>query len=146
MHGEVPTREKGRTRAAVVSIILAIAGVVLPLGILVGIYPLIEHGRAMTDQELVLALSCSLLFLVLESVALAYGLAARRTLLGKAAIVLSGALLGLSSVLVAFGLTICLDNETAGWLAETPFWVVMVAVLLAESVAFVGLFGAKWLS
>jgi hypothetical protein len=143
MDSEEPTTAKGRPRASVVSIILAIVGIVLPLGALVGVYPYIEHGRAMTDQELVLAFLCSLLFLVLEFVALAYGLAARRTVLGKAAVGISGALLGLASILFAFGLTICLDNENAGWLAGAPFWVILVAVLLTISLAFFGLFRAK---
>jgi hypothetical protein len=146
MDSDEPTTEKGRPRASVVSIILSVAGIVLPLGVLVGGYPLVKHGRVMTDQELVLALLCSLLFLVLEFVALAYGLAASRTVLGKVAVGISGVLLGLSSILLAFGLTICLDNENAGWLAGTPFWVIMVAVLLAVSLAFFGLFRAKWLS
>jgi hypothetical protein len=146
MDNEEPTKEKGRPRASVVSIMLAIVGIVLPLGAFVGVYPFIKHGRAMTGQELALAFLCSLLFLVLEFVALAYGLAARRTMLGKAAVGISGALMGLSSILFAFGLTICLDNENAGWLTGTPFWVIMVAVVLAVSLAFFGLFRAKRLS
>ena len=93
-----------------------------------------------------LGLLCSLLFLVFEFVALAYGLVARRTVLGKAAVGISGALLGLACILFAFGLTICLDRDNAGWLAGTPFWVIMVAVLLAVSLAFFGLFRAKRLS
>jgi hypothetical protein len=146
MDTEDQNKAIGCPRAVVVGSILSVVGVALPLCLLIGAYPLVKHGRAMTDQELVLALLCSFLFLVLEFVALAYGLAARRTVLGKVVVGISGVLLGLSSILVAFGLAVCFANEAAGWPLGTTFGVVLVAVLLVISLCLLGLFRAKWLS
>ena len=138
---ESEDRAKVKSRHSVVGIVLSIVGFVLPLGLLLGIYPFVKHGRAVTDQEIMLALLCSVLFQLLELVAIVYGLAARRTALGKVAVGISGILLGLSILLVAFVLTIVLDNAF-GW-ADTAFWPLM-CILLAVSLVVLVLFRAKW--
>jgi hypothetical protein len=100
----------------------------------------------MTDQELVLVLLSAVAFLVLEFIALAYGLAARRTVLGKVATGISALLLGLSSIVLAAALTICLDNWNAGWLTGAPFWALLAVFLLVISLGLCGLFRTRWLS
>jgi hypothetical protein len=109
--------------------------------------PFVKHDRvAVTDEEVALVLLCSILFLALELVAFVYGLAARHTVLGKAAVGLSGILLALSTVSFAWVLTIRLDRHNAGWLKGTPFWVTEMGVLLVISIALFALFRTKWLS
>jgi hypothetical protein len=122
---------KRRFCHSVVGIILSIVGVVLPLGLLFGAYPRITHDRVkVTDEEITLVLLCSFLFLILELIALIYGLAVRRTVLGKAAVGLSAILLALSTLVFAYVLTLRLDRREAGWLKGTPFWVIFMGVLL----------------
>ena len=131
----------------VVGALLPIAGIVLPLCLLMGVYPFVKHDRVVvTDQEITLILVCSLLFLILELVALICGLAARRRVLGKAVVGLSAILLALSTLLFAYVLTIRLDRRDAGWLKGTPFWAVMLGVLLVLSVVLFALIRTKWLS
>jgi hypothetical protein len=38
------------------------------------------------------------------------------------------------------------DRRTAGWLEGTPFWVIVMGVLLVISLVIFALFRAKWLS
>jgi hypothetical protein len=143
-----PTEMKRRGRwHSVVGIVLSIVGVLLPLCLLLGGYSFVKHDRVVvTDGEMTLVLLCSLFFLILELVAFACGLVARRTVLGKAAVGLSAILLGLSTLLFANVLTIRLDRRDAGWLKGTPLWVILVGVLLAISIVLYALFRAKWLS
>jgi len=125
---------------------LSIVGIVLPFCLLIGVYPFVKHDRVVvTDEEITLFLLCSLLFLILELVAFAVGLKARRKPLGKAAVGLSGLLLALSTFSFAWVLTIRLDRRNAGWLKGTPFWVIEMGVLLAISLVLIVLFRAKWL-
>jgi hypothetical protein len=70
---------------------------------------------------------------MLELLAFVFGLAARHTVLGKAALGLSGILLALSTLSFAYVLTIRLDRPDAGWLQGTPFWVMVMGVLLVIS-------------
>jgi hypothetical protein len=144
---ERPTEVKSRPWHSIAAIVLPFIGVVLPLCLLVGGYRFVKHGRVMvTDEEITLVLLCSLLFLILELVALVFGLAARRTLLGKAAVGLSGVLLALATFSFASVLTIRLDRGNAGWLEGTPFWVIVMGVLLVISLVIFALYRAKWLS
>jgi hypothetical protein len=99
-----------------------------------------------TDEEITLVLRCSLLFLILELAAFVYGLAARRKMLGKAAVGLSGILLALSTISFAWVLTIRLDRRNAGWLKGTQFWVIEMGVLLVISLVLFALIRGKWLS
>ena len=144
---ERPTEVKSRPWLSIAAIVLPFAGIVLPLCLLIGGYPFVKHAqRAVTDEEVTLVLLCSLLFLALELVAFAFGLAARRTVLGKAAVSLSGVLLALSALAFAYVLTIRLDRRNAGWLEGTPFWVIVTGVLLVISLVIFALRRAKWLS
>jgi hypothetical protein len=73
------------------------------LFVLIGGWAGLKHDRVIvTDEEVSLVLFCSLLFLILELVAFAYGLPARRTVPGKVAIGLSGTLLAFSTFLFAW--------------------------------------------
>jgi hypothetical protein len=142
-----PTVTKRRLWQSVVGIVLPIVGIVLPLCLLMGGWPFVTHDRVVvTDEEITLVLLCSLLFLILELVALIYGLAARRTVLGMAAVGLSAILLALSAYLFAYVLTIRLDRRDAGWLKGTPFCAVILGVLLVISIVLFALFRTKWLS
>ena len=115
--------------------------------LLIGCYPFVTHDRVVvTDEEVTLVLLCSLLFLTLELAAFIFGLAARRSVLGKAAVGLSGVLLALATLSFAYVLTIRLDRRNAGWLEGTPFWVIVMGVLLVISLVIFALFRAKWLS
>lgn len=132
---------------SLVGIVLPIVGIVLPLCLLMGGYPFVKHDRVrVTDEEITLVLLCSLFFLIIELVALIYGLAARRTVLGKAVVGLSTILLALSTFLFANVLTIRLDRRDAGWLKGSPFWAILLGVLLVISIVLFALFRAKWLS
>jgi hypothetical protein len=144
MESEDPTKVTGPRRYSFIGIVLSIVGIVLPICILLGIYPFVEHGRAVTDQEVMLASLCSVIYLTLELIAIVYGLAARRTAPGKVAVGMSGIQLALAILLFAFVLTIVLDRGF-GW-ANTPFWLIIVCVLLAISLLLLGLFRAKWLN
>jgi hypothetical protein len=122
-------------------IIFPLLGLVLSLFVLVGGWTGVKHDRVrVTDEEVSLLLFCSLLFLILEFVALANGLAAWRTVPGKVAIGLSGIMLVFSTFLFAWGLTIRLDRRDAGWLQGTPLWAVETTVLMAISLVLFGLF------
>jgi hypothetical protein len=144
---EGPSEVKSRPWHSIAGIVLPFVGVVLPLCLLVGGYRFVKHDRVVvTDEEITLVLLCSLLFLTLELAALVFGLAARRTVLGKAAVGLSGVLLTLATFSFAYVLTIRLDRRNAGWLEGTPFWVIVMGVLLVISVVIFALFRAKWLS
>jgi hypothetical protein len=144
---ECPTEVKSRPWHSLAGIVLPFVGIVLPLCLLIGGYPFVKHDRVVvTDEEMTLVLLCSLLFLILELVAFVCGLAARRTVLGKAAVGLSGILLALSTLAFAYVLTIRLDRRNAGWLEGTPFWVIVMGVLLVISLVIFALFRAKWLS
>jgi hypothetical protein len=66
--------------------------------------------------------------------------------LGKAAVVVSGVLLALATLSFAYVLTLRLDRRNAGWLEGTPFWVIVMGVVLVLSLVFFALFRAKWLS
>lgn len=132
---------KHRLWHSVVGIILPIVGIVLPLCLLIGGYSFVKHDRVrVTDEEITLVLFCSLLFLVLELIAVSYGLAARHTVLGKAGVGLSAILLALSTFLFAYVLSIRLDRRDAGWLKGTPFWAIESGVLLVISIVLFGLF------
>ncbi len=145
MDNEAPTKVKSRPWHSAAGIVLPIVGIVLPLGLLLGGYPFVKHDRVVvTDEEITLVLLCSLLFLILELVAFVYGLAARRTMLGKAAVGLSGILLALSTFLFAWVLTIRLDRRNAGWLKGTQFWVIEMCVLLVISLVLFALIRGKW--
>jgi hypothetical protein len=136
---------KNRPWHPIAAIVLPFAGIVLLLCLLIGGYPFVKHERrVVTNEEVTLVLLCSLLFLALELVAFAFGLAARRTVLGKAALGLSGVLLALAAFLFAYVLTIRLDSGDAGWLEGTPFWVIVTGVLLVISLVIFALFRAKW--
>ena len=141
-----PTEVKSRPWHSIAGIVLPFVGIVLPLCLLIGGYRFVKHDRVVTDEEMTLVLLCSLLFLTLELVAFAFGLAARRTVLGKAALGQSGVLLALSAFAFAYVLTIRLDRRNAGWLEGTPFWVIVMGVLLVISLVIFALFRAKWLS
>jgi hypothetical protein len=142
-----PTVMKGCLWHSVVGIVLPIVGIVLPLCLLLGGYAFVKHDRVrVTDEEITLVLLCSLLFLVIELVALIYGLAARGTVLGKAVVGLSTILLALATFLFAYVLTIRLDRRDAGWLKGTPFWAIVLGVLLVISMVLFALFRGKWLS
>jgi hypothetical protein len=144
---ERPTEVKSRPWHSIAAIVLPFVGVVLPLCLLVGGNRFVKHGRVMvTDEEITLVLLCSLLFLILELLAFVFGLAARRTLLGKAAVGLSGVLLALATISFAYVLTIRLDRGNAGWLEGTPFWVIVMGALLVISFVIFALFRAKWRS
>ena len=144
---ERPTEVKSRPWHSIAGIVLPFVGVVLPLCLLVGGYRFVKHDRVVvTDEEITLVLLCSLLFLILELVAFVCGLAARRTVLGKAAVGLSGVLLALATFSFASVLTIRLDRGNAGWLEGTPFWVIVTGVLLVISLVIFALRRAKWLS
>ena|ERR1700722_18555279 len=143
MESEDPTRVTGLHRNSVIGIVLSIVGIVLPICLLLGVYPFVKHDRAVTGQEVMLVSLGSVIFLTLELIAIVYGLAARRTVPGKVAVGMSGILLGLSILIFAFVLTTVLDNAF-GW-AGTPFWPIIMCVLLAISLLLFGLFRAKWL-
>jgi hypothetical protein len=146
MDSKGPTQGKSRLWRSAAGLILSIVGIVLPFCLLIGVYPFVKHDRVVvTDEEITLFLLCSLLFLILELVAFAVGLKARRKPLGKAAVGLSGLLLALSTFSFAWVLTIRLDRRNAGWLKGTPFWVIEMGVLLAISLVLIVLFRAKWL-
>jgi hypothetical protein len=143
---ERPTEVTSRPGHSLAGIVLPFVGIVLPLGLLIGGYPFVKHDRVVvTDEEITLVLLGSLLFLILELVALGFGLAARRTVLGKAAVGLSGILLALATLSFAYVLTIRLDRRNAGWLEGTPFGVIVMGVLLVISLVIFALFRAKWL-
>ena len=142
-----PTEVKSRPWHSIAGIVLPFVGIVLPMCLLIGGYPFVKHDRVVvTDEEITLVLLCSLLFLTLELAAFVFGLAARRTVLGKAAVGLSGVLLALATFSFAYVLTIRLDRGNAGWLEGTPFWVIVMGVLLVISLVIFALFRAKWLS
>jgi hypothetical protein len=144
---ERPAEVKSRPWHCIAGIVLPFVGVVLPLCLLVGGYRFVKHDRVMvTDEGMALVLLCSLLFLTLELVGFVFGLAARRTVLGKVAVGLSGVLLALATFSFAYVLTIRLDRRNAGWLEGTPFWVIVMGVLLVISLVIFALFQAKWLS
>ena len=143
---ERPTEVKSRPWHSIAGIVLPFVGVVLPLCLLIGGYRFVKHDRVVTDEEMTLVLLCSLLFLTLELAAFVFGLAARRTVLGKAALGQSGVLLALSAFAFAYVLTIRLDRRNAGWLEGTPFWVIVTGVLLVISLVIFALRRAKWLS
>ena len=143
---ERPTEVKSRPWHSIAGIVLPFVGVVLPLCLLIGGYRFVKHDRVVTDEEMTLVLLCSLLFLTLELAAFVFGLAARRTVLGKAAVGLSGVLLALATFSFAYVLTIRLDRRNAGWLEGAPFWVIVMGVLLVISLVIFALFRAKWLS
>ena len=143
---ERPTEVKSRPWHSIAGIVLPFVGVVLPLCLLIGGYRFVKHDRVVTDEEMALVLLCSLLFLTLELAAFVFGLAARRTVLGKAAVGLSGVLLALATFSFAYVLTIRLDRGNAGWLEGTPFWAVVMGVLLVISLVIFALFRANWLS
>jgi hypothetical protein len=144
---ERPAEAKSRPWHCIAGFVLPFVGIVLPLCLLLGGYRFVKHDRVVvTDEEITLVLHCSLLFLILELVAFVFGLAARRTLLGKAAVGLSGVLLALATLSFASVLTIRLDRGNAGWLEGTPFWVIVMGVLLVISLVIFALFRAKWQS
>ena len=78
MDKEDPRAAKSPRQQSVVSIVLSVVGIVLPLGIVIGCYPFVKHGRTATYEEITLVLLSSFLFLLLELVALVFGIAARR--------------------------------------------------------------------
>ena len=144
---ERPTEVKSRPWHSIAGLGLSFVGIAVPLGLLLGGYRFVKHDRVVvTDEEITLFLLCSLLFLILELVAFAVGLKARRKPLRKAAVGLSGLLLALSTFSFAWVLTIRLDRGNAGWLEGTPFWVIVMGVLLVISLVIFALFRAKWLS
>src|SRR5215469_5436815 len=88
---ERPTEVKSRPWHCIAGIVLPFVGIILPLCLLIGGYRFVKHDRVVvTDEEMTLALLCSLLFLTLELAAFVFGLAARRSVLGMAAVGLSG--------------------------------------------------------
>jgi hypothetical protein len=144
---ERPAEGKSRPWHSIVGIVLPFVGIAVPLGLLIGGYRFVKHDRVVvTDEEITLALLCSLLFLTFELAAFIFGLAARRSVLGKAVVGLSGVLLALATLSFAYVLTIRLDRRNAGWLEGTPFWVIVMGVLLVISLVIFALFRAKWLS
>jgi hypothetical protein len=143
---ERPAEVKSRPWHSIAGIVSPFVGIAVPLCLLLGGYRLVKHDRVVTDEEMTLALLCSLLFLTLELAAFIFGLAARRSVLGKAAVGLSGVLLALATLSFAYVLTIRLDRGNAGWLEGTPFWVIVMGVLLVISLVIFALFRAKWLS
>ena len=144
---EGPSEVKSRSWHCIAGIVLPFVGIAVPLCLLLGSYRFVKHDRVVvTDEEITLVLLCSLLFLILELLAFVFGLAARRTVLGKAAVGLSGVLLALATLSFAYVLTIRLDRRNAGWLEGTPFWVLVMGVLLVLALVIFALFRAKWLS
>ena len=144
---ERPAEVKSRPWHSIAGIVLPFVGIAVPLCLLIGGYRFVKHDRVVvTDEEVTLALLCSLLFLTLELAAFIFGLAARRSVLGKAAVVVSGVLLALATLSFAYVLTLRLDRRNAGWLEGTPFWVIVMGVLLVLSLVIFALFRAKWLS
>jgi hypothetical protein len=147
MDDEDPKKVKSRPWRSAAAIILAFVGLALPLCLLIAGYPFVKHDRVVvTDEEVTLVLLCSVLFLILELIAFVYGLAARRTVLGKVAVGLSGILFALSTFSLAWVLTIRFDRRNAGWLKGTPFWVIEMGVLLVISMVLLALSRVKWLS
>jgi hypothetical protein len=143
-NNERPAAVKSRPWHGIAGIVLPFVGIVLPLCLLLGGYRFVKHDRVVvTDEEMTLALLCSLLFLTLELAAFIFGLTARRSVLGKAAVGLSGVLLALATLSFAYVLTIRLDRRNAGWLEGTPFWVLVMGVLLVLALVIFALFLAK---
>ena len=144
---ERPAEAKSCPWHCISAIVLPFVGIAVPVCLLLGGYRFVKHDRVVvTDEEMTLALLCSLLFLTLELAAFIFGLAARRSVLGKAAVGLSGVLLALATLSFAYVLTIRLDRRNAEWLEGTPFWVIGMGVLLVLSLVIFALFRAKWLS
>ena len=143
---EDPLRVKSRRWHSAVGIALPLVGIVLPLCLLIGVWPRVLHDRVVvTGEEVTLVLFCSLLFLIIQLVAFVYGLAIRHTLPGRIAVGLSGILLVVSTILFAWVLTIRLDRRnTPEWLKGAPFWLIETGVLLVVSFVLFALFRAKW--
>jgi hypothetical protein len=94
---------KRNLRAAIISIVLSIIGTVLPpcLALLGLVSPFVKHGRAATNEEYIVVVLCVFLFVILELVALVYAIVARRTMVGKLGLGISGTLLAVSVILAA---------------------------------------------
>ena len=127
-------------KRATVGLIFCGAGVVLPIGLLFGVEPMVEHGRTLTHQEVALGASCSVVALIFQSAAMIAGLASRCTILGKVVVALSGVLLLVSTLAFAFALTTILD-DAFGW-AEASFLPIALGTLAAISLLLVGPFRA----
>jgi hypothetical protein len=95
----------------------------------------------------VLLILCSLLFFVLELAGLVYGVAARRTVLGKVATGISGIFLGISALLMALVITDWVNSGPVG--GDFSFLAVLLGVVvvlsLVVSLVLFGLFRANWL-
>ncbi|OAI40988.1 hypothetical protein AYO40_00470 [Planctomycetaceae bacterium SCGC AG-212-D15] len=90
---------------------LSISGIVLPVCFGILGFHFAEHGRAATKQEITVVLLCSVLFVVLELVALGFAIVGRRTVIGKVGAVISGILLVISVIVLSWIVAICFDRD-----------------------------------
>jgi hypothetical protein len=109
---DCPSTDKTRLCSiSIIAIVIAFVGIVIPPCFAwIGLY-FAEGGRAVTRQQVMVVLLCSILFVMLELLALGCAILGRRSRIGKVAIVISAMLLLASFAVLGLVLAICFDRN-----------------------------------